>query len=491
MHNLSNLMGGLELSAHEPRHNDLRSYDSPANREAESSSAKSSFKDEFHREVKQNRREARADQRDRPQSTDKPLKSDTVNQAKVKATSPPPSVDEIHEDHKAPAVGEHVKRDTVSEGVQPSLEAGPAVTDTVMAEVAPLRLSASVGNELGVTAILAGEVLADDQSLQPVEIIPAAGVAAGMAYAPLEPVASLGNALLRGSNPLSVAGSQQVADIPGFMPAAIQAGGLDRIGLRPPGFTQVLGVPDTEVNELQLRTALTATDVFSKAALISDGQLTDGSSVKVDAEAKTSLVTLDSLLGRSLKSESAQLQDLKPAVEAFTDTKLSLEAAKPTAAAGFGPSALTESQSLTSPRVQIPVNISFGKPQWAGMVAERTAMMAAQNIQTADLQLDPPELGPLQVRVHVQNDQVSVSFVSAQGNVREALDATANRLRELCDQQGMHLVDVDVSDQKDHDQQHADMGGQARSADEESEENPESTVNQLQFTASTGIDYYA
>lgn len=147
-------------------------------------------------------------------------------------------------------------------------------------------------------------------------------------------------------------------------------------------------------------------------------------------------------------------------------------------------------------RMQMPVSISFGKPQWAGMVAERAAMMAAQNIQSADLQLDPPELGPLQVRVHVHQDQVSVSFVAANAVVRDALDQTAMRLRELCDQQGLNLVDVDVSADQGQQQpsdQASESAGRTLARGDDTDENPLADTGAAiqQMVVTSGIDHYA
>ena len=163
------------------------------------------------------------------------------------------------------------------------------------------------------------------------------------------------------------------------------------------------------------------------------------------------------------------------------------------AAAVATPNALPTPQDQSISRMQMPVSISFGKPQWAGMVAERAAMMAGQAIQSAELQLDPPELGPLQVRVHVQNDQVSVSFVSSHANVREALDLSASRLRELCDQQGMTLVDVDVSDHSAQQQQaEADQNQSAEAAVAgTSLTEGDGELKTVQLSVSSGIDYYA
>jgi flagellar hook-length control protein FliK len=94
------------------------------------------------------------------------------------------------------------------------------------------------------------------------------------------------------------------------------------------------------------------------------------------------------------------------------------------------------------------VQVAFGHAQWSEAVAERSAWLASQQIHSAELQLDPPELGPLQVRISVHQDQAVVSFVSANPQVREALDQSMMRLRELLQEQGMQLVDAGVSDQQ-------------------------------------------
>ncbi|VUD56401.1 Flagellar hook-length control protein [Thalassocella blandensis] len=142
-----------------------------------------------------------------------------------------------------------------------------------------------------------------------------------------------------------------------------------------------------------------------------------------------------------------------------------------------------------------PVNVSFGQPEWAGMVAERSAMMAAQSIKFAELQLDPPELGPLQVKVSVNHDnQASISFVSANAHVREALDLNSSRLRELLQEQGVDLVDVDVSDQQSYSQGETgeQAGGSNSSVSGEDTALDEETTQQTWIvSARSGVDYYA
>ena len=147
---------------------------------------------------------------------------------------------------------------------------------------------------------------------------------------------------------------------------------------------------------------------------------------------------------------------------------------------------------VDSSRLQMPVNIKFGHAQWGNMVAERTAMMVSQKIEFAELQLDPPELGPLQVKVSVTNDQTSVSFVASSSQVRDALEQTSNRLKELLEEQQLDLVDVDVSDQSEQNSPNDDDATQlsGHSADE-LEANSDNDTTNLVVESRYGVDHYA
>ncbi len=56
----------------------------------------------------------------------------------------------------------------------------------------------------------------------------------------------------------------------------------------------------------------------------------------------------------------------------------------------------------------------------------------------------------MKVKVSLVADQANVSFVVSNASVREALDQNAIRLREMFNDEGLSLVDVDVSDQSQH-----------------------------------------
>lgn len=108
-------------------------------------------------------------------------------------------------------------------------------------------------------------------------------------------------------------------------------------------------------------------------------------------------------------------------------------------------------------RAQLPVTVHFSEREWGSQVAERAAMMAAHKVRFAELQLDPPELGSLQIKISVNSDnQTQVQFLSPHSSVRDSLDQTIVRLRDLLEQQGLDLVNVDVSDQQSTEQETPD-----------------------------------
>ena len=84
---------------------------------------------------------------------------------------------------------------------------------------------------------------------------------------------------------------------------------------------------------------------------------------------------------------------------------------------------------------------------WSEAVVDKVMWLSSQNLKSAEIQLDPAELGRLEVRVDISKDQTQVTFASPNAGVREALEGQMHRLRELFAQQGMNLADANVSDQ--------------------------------------------
>jgi flagellar hook-length control protein FliK len=68
-----------------------------------------------------------------------------------------------------------------------------------------------------------------------------------------------------------------------------------------------------------------------------------------------------------------------------------------------------------------------------------------KDLNSAKLSVNPPQLGPIEVRIEVKDDQASVWFSTHSAVARDALEFSAPKLRELLGSQGFTGVNVDIS----------------------------------------------
>ncbi len=108
--------------------------------------------------------------------------------------------------------------------------------------------------------------------------------------------------------------------------------------------------------------------------------------------------------------------------------------------------------------IERPLPANQGAAELTRQMGERVVMMIGQNLQEARMRLDPPDLGPMDIRIQTGQDQVQVQLSSQQPLVRDLLEQQAGRLRDLLSQQGFTDVDVDVSDQSGWSQAEGEAG---------------------------------
>ncbi|MFI8479410.1 flagellar hook-length control protein FliK [Pseudomonas sp. NPDC078700] len=109
--------------------------------------------------------------------------------------------------------------------------------------------------------------------------------------------------------------------------------------------------------------------------------------------------------------------------------------------------AITQQTALTPKIPVVGTPIAMQQGGWTEAVVDRVMYLSSQNLKSAEIQLDPAELGRLDVRIHMNQDQTQISFASANAAVRDSLEGQMHRLREMFTQQGINLQDVTVSDQ--------------------------------------------
>jgi len=88
-----------------------------------------------------------------------------------------------------------------------------------------------------------------------------------------------------------------------------------------------------------------------------------------------------------------------------------------------------------------------GASGWDQAVGQKVVWMVAGGKQTAELTLNPPDLGPMQVVLSVNNDKASATFVTAQPDVKDALEAALPKLRQMMSDAGVQLSGFSVSTQ--------------------------------------------
>ncbi len=121
-------------------------------------------------------------------------------------------------------------------------------------------------------------------------------------------------------------------------------------------------------------------------------------------------------------------------------------------AVGVGATVVSAAAPVVAPPVQIVTDarsidrvvstniaVPVASPSWGEALGNKVVWMSSQGSQVAELRLDPPHLGPLEVRLTVANDQASAVFVSHHAAVREAIEAAMPRLREMLAESGIML----------------------------------------------------
>ena len=108
--------------------------------------------------------------------------------------------------------------------------------------------------------------------------------------------------------------------------------------------------------------------------------------------------------------------------------------------------------------VPLAVDVKVGTPGWDTAFSQRVAWAATNQHQVAELRLNPPNLGPVEIRITVSNDQATAMFVSPHASVRDSIEAALPRLREMLGESGLTLGNVNVSSQSFQQQQQAGQG---------------------------------
>jgi flagellar hook-length control protein FliK len=122
------------------------------------------------------------------------------------------------------------------------------------------------------------------------------------------------------------------------------------------------------------------------------------------------------------------------------------------------------------------------QPQWADDFSQKVTWIATQRSQSAELHLNPAQLGPLEVSLKLNGDQATLQFTSAHAAVREAIEQSIPRLRDMLADSGISLGNTTVSDQAPREQQQRGQAGGTNGGGQ-TDNTAESDTAQMQTTA--------
>lgn len=226
--------------------------------------------------------------------------------------------------------------------------------------------------------------------------------------------------------------------------------------------------------------------------------LDDQAPVVDPASTESSDKSFDGLLDDGLKDIKAAAGETR--VDNFADRLAAMSQAAQQARNTVAPTSV--------PLINQP--LAMHQSGWSEGVVDRVMYLSSQNLKSADIQLEPAELGRLDIRINMAPDQqTQVTFMSAHIGVREALESQMSRLRDSFTQQGLGQVDVNVSDQSRNQQGQAEQqasntrgtgnngsgsnGGVDGATDGSSGSDPAIAVSQpaARVIGTSEIDYYA
>lgn len=108
---------------------------------------------------------------------------------------------------------------------------------------------------------------------------------------------------------------------------------------------------------------------------------------------------------------------------------------------------VSSTRGLHAEKAKLDVATPVHSPNWSAEVGQRVVWMARNNVQEAQLSVNPPHLGPIEITLSLKDDAATARFFSPHAEVREILEQALPRLREMLAGAGVQLGQSDVGAQ--------------------------------------------
>jgi flagellar hook-length control protein FliK len=93
------------------------------------------------------------------------------------------------------------------------------------------------------------------------------------------------------------------------------------------------------------------------------------------------------------------------------------------------------------------ITSTINSPNWTQDFGSRVVWLAKNDQQVAQININPPQLGPIQITIYINGDQTSAAFASPHPEVRQAIQDSLPQLREMFSNAGISLGQANVGSQ--------------------------------------------
>ncbi len=128
------------------------------------------------------------------------------------------------------------------------------------------------------------------------------------------------------------------------------------------------------------------------------------------------------------------------------------------------------SSQLPSVLQSLQVSPQTPSTEWGNALGERISFLINNRLNSAEIRIDPPHLGKLDIQIQVKEDTALVVINTQHAQTKELIDSASIRLREFLQEAGYNSVDVNVSH---HDQS---MGDEDFAANDQSSQGEDSAA---------------
>jgi flagellar hook-length control protein FliK len=203
--------------------------------------------------------------------------------------------------------------------------------------------------------------------------------------------------------------------------------------------------PDTALTPAQ-KTPATAADAAATVSLTPDAIAQQGaathSNLRDEAGQRNDRPAIDP--AELLKSKTQPGSDSSVAASTVPSSEATDSPTTSTALLGQAQAAVATSRPAD---VAAAASLApgVGSPEWGKALGHQIIHMSQTASQVAELQLNPPGLGPLKITLSLNDQQMQATFVSAHESVRAAIEAALPQLRSTLADNGINLGNTSVN----------------------------------------------